>query len=245
MGYLLVVIGIGLLAASINFLLKEDFTTASLASLGSLLFFILGIKQIQKGRRKKIKEVVEKKVDTMVTERKVPIKRCPNTECSKEIKVHAEICPFCGYEYQIFYALTVYPPSDTQKYAVLVSDLTSKTGMPEERIRKELERGMTFRYSNRESLFTSKRNFEDLGCKTTTIHSLTVFMPENDQKRYHLIKDLSTKTGKSIGEITIELEKGKVFRYSSVDSLSKSKRVFEDCGCKVVVGEFVPPKRQF
>ncbi len=243
MGYLLVVIGIGLLAASVNFLLKGDFTSTSLASLGSLVFFILGIKQIQKGRRVKIKEVVEKKVDTMVTDRKIPMKRCPNPECSKEIKIHADICPFCGYEYRIFYALTVYPPSDAKKSAVLISDLAKKTGMSTDRIKKEMERGMTFRYLSKESLFTNKRTFEDLGCRTTTIHSLTVFTPENDQKRYHLIKDLATKTGKSIGEITIELEKGKVFRYASVDSLSKSKRVFEDCGCKVVVGEFVPPKR--
>ena len=91
MGYFFILIGIGLLSASVHFLLKENFSITSIMSLGSLVFFILGTKQIKKGRREKIKEFVGKKVDTMVTDRKIPMKRCPNPECSKEMKIHAVI----------------------------------------------------------------------------------------------------------------------------------------------------------
>ena len=70
-------------------------------------------------------------------------------------------------------------------------------------------------------------------------YTLTVFSPFNVAKREQLIKYLSTRMKRPYEEISIQLEKGMVFRYSSKEETDKNKASFESVGCTVRVGETV------
>ncbi len=70
-------------------------------------------------------------------------------------------------------------------------------------------------------------------------YTLTVFSPFNVAKREQLIKYLMTRTKRPYEEISIRLEKGMVFRYSTKEDVDKSKASFESLGCTAKVGETV------
>jgi hypothetical protein len=70
-------------------------------------------------------------------------------------------------------------------------------------------------------------------------YTLTVFSPFNVGKREQLIKYLVTRTKRPYEEISIQLEKGMVFRYSTREDVDKNKASFESLGCTTRVGETV------
>jgi hypothetical protein len=71
------------------------------------------------------------------------------------------------------------------------------------------------------------------------VYTLTVFAPFNVAKREQLIKYLATRMNKPYEEVSIQLEKGMIFRYSGKDDMDKSRASFESLGCSVKVGEIV------
>lgn len=71
------------------------------------------------------------------------------------------------------------------------------------------------------------------------IHTLTVFTPFDVAKREMLIKYLMTRMNRPYEEISIQLEKGMVFRYSSREDSVKNKASFESLGCRVKEGEIL------
>ncbi len=71
------------------------------------------------------------------------------------------------------------------------------------------------------------------------ICTLTVFTPFDVAKREALIKYLMTRMNRPYEEISIQLEKGMVFRYSSKEDSVKNKASFETLGCRVKEGEIL------
>jgi hypothetical protein len=71
------------------------------------------------------------------------------------------------------------------------------------------------------------------------IYTLTVFTPFDVAKREALIKYLVTRMNRPYEEISIQLEKGMVFRYSSKEDSGKNKASFETLGCRVKEGEIL------
>ncbi len=71
------------------------------------------------------------------------------------------------------------------------------------------------------------------------IYTLTVFTPFDVAKREALIKYLMTRMNRPYEEISIQLEKGMVFRYSSKEDSGKNKASFETLGCRVKEGEIL------
>lgn len=70
-------------------------------------------------------------------------------------------------------------------------------------------------------------------------YTLTVFAPFNVAKREQLIKYLTTRMKRPYEEISIQLEKGMVIRFSSKDEVDKNKASYESVGCTVKVTETV------
>jgi hypothetical protein len=77
------------------------------------------------------------------------------------------------------------------------------------------------------------------GFRYPVVYTLTVFTPFEATKREGLIKYLMAKTKRTYQEISIQLERGLVFRYSSKEDSERSKASFENLGCKVKQGEIV------
>ncbi len=71
------------------------------------------------------------------------------------------------------------------------------------------------------------------------IYTLTVFTPFDVAKRETLIKYLMTRMKRPYEEVSIQLEKGMVFRYSSREDSIKNKASFETLGCRVKEGEIL------
>lgn len=71
------------------------------------------------------------------------------------------------------------------------------------------------------------------------IHSITVFAPTDRQKKESLIKTLSAKTGKSTVSISMELDRGMVFKFTKRELYLKNRRIFENIGCRVKAGEIL------
>jgi len=69
------------------------------------------------------------------------------------------------------------------------------------------------------------------------VYTLTVFAPFDVAKREALVKYLMTRLNRSYEEISIQLEKGMVFRYSSREDSAKNKASFESLGCRVKEAE--------
>lgn len=74
------------------------------------------------------------------------------------------------------------------------------------------------------------------------VYSMTVFAPTDRQKRESLIKTLSAKTGKSTVSISMELDRGMVFKFTKRELYLKNRRIFENIGCRVKVGEILSDK---
>lgn len=77
------------------------------------------------------------------------------------------------------------------------------------------------------------------GFQYQVIYTLTVFSPFDVAKREGLIKYLMTRMGRPYEEISIGLEKGMTFKYSSKEDLDKNRASFEKIGCTVKVGEIL------
>jgi hypothetical protein len=71
------------------------------------------------------------------------------------------------------------------------------------------------------------------------IYTLTVFTPFDVAKREALIKYLMTRMNRPYEEISIQLERGMVFRYSSREDSIKNRVSFETLGCRVNEGEIL------
>lgn len=71
------------------------------------------------------------------------------------------------------------------------------------------------------------------------VYTLTVFTPFDAAKRETLIKYLMTRMKQPYEAISIQLEKGMVFKFSNQDDAQKNKKSFESLGCKVRIGEII------
>ncbi|MBN1574104.1 MAG: hypothetical protein JW984_12985 [Deltaproteobacteria bacterium] len=71
------------------------------------------------------------------------------------------------------------------------------------------------------------------------IYSLTVFAPMDRKQRESLVKTLSAKTGKSASAISLELDRGMVFKFTKRELYLKNKQIFENIGCRVKVAEIL------
>jgi hypothetical protein len=77
------------------------------------------------------------------------------------------------------------------------------------------------------------------GYRFPVIYTLTVFTPFDVAKREALIKYLMTRMNRPYEEISIQLEKGMVFRYSGKADSDRNKASFETLGCRVKEGEIL------
>ena len=69
------------------------------------------------------------------------------------------------------------------------------------------------------------------------IYSLTVFSPMDRQQRESLVRTLTSKTGKSSSTISLELDRGMVFKFTRRELYIKNRKIFENIGCRVRAGE--------
>ena len=99
---------------------------------------------------------------------------------------------------------------------------------------------MIMRYSDLDILLESKASFEKFGCTVEMIHALTVFKPAKYDRALNLINNLVKQTGRTPDDLGRQLENGMIFKYTARETMAKSRRLFEDYGCKVMAGELIP-----
>jgi len=75
--------------------------------------------------------------------------------------------------------------------------------------------------------------------KFPVTYTLTVFTPFDVAKRERLIRYLMTRLNLPYEAISIQLEKGMVFKYGDGQAAQKNGASFESLGCKVRIGEIV------
>jgi hypothetical protein len=123
---------------------------------------ILGVVTLKKTRHTEIADQTRVKVNRMAGVRAVPVKRCP--ACGAEVEAAAKACPVCTHRFPVVYALTVFSPFDVAKREKLIKYLMIRFNQPYESISIRLEKGMVFRYSNRDTADKNGASFESLGC---------------------------------------------------------------------------------
>ncbi len=146
-----------------------SFLTSASFKLSSYVFIFIGfglvlwgISTLKKTRRSQIKEHTQVKVDRLAGVRAVPMKKCP--ACGGEIEKTSRICPICNHRFQVAYTLTVFSPFNVAKREQLIKYLTNRMKRPYEEISIQLEKGIVFRFSNKEEVDKSKASFESIGC---------------------------------------------------------------------------------
>lgn len=165
MGYLFLVAGVILFALGVfTFFKTMSFTLAFyIYALSGLILAVWGLVTLNRAREEAIKDQTRSRVDRMAGARNVPMKKCP--ACGGSIEASLRLCPICGHEYQVIYTLTVFTPFDVSKREGLIKYLMGRMKKTYEEISIQLEKGMVFRYSNKEDSDKGKVSFESLACK--------------------------------------------------------------------------------
>jgi len=236
MAIVLILVGIGLFGLSFMYFLQP---VGYILMFSGFLFFMLGLKNIKKKNKETVHKVTEERVIHIAEESRVPTRDCANPECGMHIRVDVNHCPHCGWKYRYFYSMRIHRPIEDHLFKKLVSDLSTKTKKPGIEIARKLTEGMLMRYSDLEILLESKSSFEKFGCDVQMIQSLTVFKPAKYDNAVKLINSLVKQTGRSPDELSRLLENGMVFKYTSRETMTKSRQVFENFGCMVKPGELI------
>jgi hypothetical protein len=164
MGYLYAAAGVVLFVLGVIGALKNGFKPSFYiyAFLG-LSLVTWGLMTLKKTRRDEIKDQTQTKVNRMAGTRAVPMKKCP--ACAGDIETTQKICPICNYQFPVVYTLTVFTPFDVAKRERLIKYLMTRMNRPYEAISIQLEKGMVFKFSNKDDAQKNKTSFESLGCK--------------------------------------------------------------------------------
>ncbi len=165
MGYYITIAGLILFILGIVTFIKMSSLTLMfyVYTFLGLAFAIWGLTTLKKARREAIRDVAKARVDRMATARSIPTKKCP--ACGGAIEVSSRLCPLCGHAFQVTYTLTVFTPFDVSKREGLIKYLMTRMKKTYEEIAIQLEKGMVFRYSNKEDSEKNRKSFENLGCK--------------------------------------------------------------------------------
>ncbi len=164
MGYIYLVGGIILFCIGVidAFMIGHFRLSFYIYTLLGFLLVIWGIVTLKKARHTEIKDQTQTKVNRMAGARNVPVKRCP--ACGGEVEATVKACPICTHRFPVVYTLTVFAPFDVTKRERLIKYLMTRFNQPYESISIQLEKGMVFRYSNRQTADKNGASFESLGC---------------------------------------------------------------------------------
>jgi hypothetical protein len=237
MGIVLILSGIALFGLSFLYFLQP---LGYILMISGFLFFILGLKKVGSAKKETIHKVTEERVQNIAEESRVPTRDCANPDCGMQIRIDVNHCPHCGWKYRYFYSIRIQRPLEDHLFKKLVVDLSGRTRKPSKEIAKKLTDGMLMRYSDLDILLESKSSFEKFGCDVQMIQSLTVFKPAKYDNAVKLINNLVKQTGRTPDELSRLLENGMVFKYTSRETMTRSREVFENFGCKVMAGELIP-----
>jgi hypothetical protein len=237
MAIILILAGIALFGLSFLYFLQP---AGYIMMFSGFLFFMLGLKNIKTKKKETVQKVTEERVVNIAEESRVPTRNCANPDCGMQIRVDVNHCPHCGWKYRYFHSMKILRPVEDHLFEKLVSDLSARTKKSSTEIAKKLTDGMLMRYSDMEILLESKSSFEKFGCDVQMIQSLTVFKPMKYDNAIKLINNLVKQTGRSPDELSRLLENGMVFKYSSRETMTKSRKAFEEFGCMVKPGELIP-----
>ncbi|MBN2224723.1 MAG: hypothetical protein JW765_08640 [Deltaproteobacteria bacterium] len=131
-----------------------------------LFLVIWGLVALKKIRRNEIKDQTMARVNRLADARAVPLKKCP--ACGGDIEAILKACPICTHRFPVVYTLTVFTPFDVTKREQLIKYLMTRMNRPYEEISIRLEKGMVFKYSNKDDAQKRGASFESLGCKVRT-----------------------------------------------------------------------------
>jgi hypothetical protein len=165
MGYLYLIGGVILFSLGVIDALKAGSFKPSFylyAFLG-LSLAAWGIMTLRKARHKEIKNHTRTTVNRMATSRTVPTKKCP--ACGGDVGATLKSCTICDHQFPVIYTLTVFTPFDVAKREALIKYLMTRMNRPYEEISIQLEKGMVFKYSNKQDSSKNKASFETLGCR--------------------------------------------------------------------------------
>jgi hypothetical protein len=164
MGYLIMAAGLILFIIGVVGAVKTgSFTLFYVFGFSGFALALWGLSTLKKARQEQIKGRTTAQVDRIATARSVPTKKCPG--CGGAVEVSSRLCPLCGHAFQVTYTLTVFTPFDVSKREGLIKYLMTRMKKTYEEIAIQLEKGMVFRYSNKEDSEKSRKSFENLGCK--------------------------------------------------------------------------------
>jgi hypothetical protein len=168
MGYLYLAGGVILfLIGVIDALMTKTFRPSFyLYTFLGLFLVIWGLVSVKKIRHNEIKDQTMARVNRLAGARAVALKKCP--ACGGEIETILKVCPVCTHRFPVVYTLTVFTPFDVTKREQLIKYLMTRMNRPYEAISIQLEKGMVFKYSNKDDAQKRGASFENLGCKVRT-----------------------------------------------------------------------------